>query len=155
MPHTKIILSEPDLAPMLASGTPQEREEDGSAAGSHPAWQPHPIQGWSPDFIPHVLQEAVDNAYYDELLPVTGEEGVKGARMLATKEGIITGISGGSTFAVARRVAQQAEKGSVILAMLPDTGERYLSTPLFEAFGADMSEEEKELSLSTPSAQLP
>jgi cysteine synthase A len=155
MPDTRIVLSEPDLAPMLASGTPQERQEDGSAAGSHPAWQPHPIQGWSPDFIPHVLQEAVDREYYDELLPVTGEEGVKGARMLATKEGIITGISGGSTFAVARRVAERAEKGSVILAMLPDTGERYLSTPLFEAFGTDMSDEEKEISLSTPSAQLP
>jgi cysteine synthase A len=155
MPEVKIILSEPDLAPMLASGTPQEREADGSAAGSHPAWQPHPIQGWSPDFIPKVLQEAVDEGYYDELLPVTGEEGVKGARLLAAKEGIVTGISGGSTFAVARRYAQKAEKGSVILAMLPDTGERYLSTPLFEAFGADMSDEEKEISLSTPAAQLP
>ncbi|NNU15940.1 cysteine synthase A [Parvularcula sp. ZS-1/3] len=154
-PEVKIGLSEPDLAPMLESGKPQERHEDGSAAGSHPAWQPHPIQGWSPDFIPKVLQESVDHSYYDELLPVTGAEGMKGALDLAAKEGIMTGISGGSTFAVARKLAERAEKGSVILCMLPDTAERYMTTPLFEAIGADMDDEEKALSLSTPSAQLP
>ncbi|GGY47648.1 cysteine synthase A [Parvularcula lutaonensis] len=154
-PEVKIALSEPDLAPMLESGQPQERQPDGSPAGSHPAWQPHPIQGWSPDFIPKVLQEAIDNRYYDELLPVTGAEGIEAARELAAREGIITGISGGSTFAVARRIAERAEKGSQILCMLPDTGERYLSTPLFEAFGADMNDEELSISRSTPSAQLP
>jgi cysteine synthase A len=154
-PDCKIILSEPDLAPMLASGEPQEREEGGRPAGSHPAWQPHPIQGWSPDFIPKVIQEAVDGNYYDELLPVTGAEGVEAAKALAKKEGIITGISGGSTFAVARRVAEKAKPGSAILCMLPDTGERYLSTPLFESYGADMSEEELVISKSTPTGQLP
>lgn len=154
-PEVKIALSEPDLAPMLGSGKPQERNDDGSPATSHPAWQPHPIQGWSPDFIPKVLQEAVDGGYYDELLPVTGEEGMAGARDLAAREGIITGISGGSTFAVARRLAERSEPGTAILCMLPDTGERYLSTPLFGAIEAEMSEEERSLSRSTPGAQLP
>ncbi|MEM9232759.1 MAG: cysteine synthase A [Pseudomonadota bacterium] len=144
-PGTRIILSEPDLAPMVASGTAQNRREDGAASGSHPAWTPHPIQGWSPDFIPLVLQESIDNQYYDELMPVSGAEGMEWARKLAAQEGILTGISGGSTFAVARRVAEKAEPGSVILCMLPDTAERYLSTPLFEPYGADMNEEEAAL----------
>lgn len=154
-PDCKIILSEPDIAPMLASGQPQERRETGAPAGSHPAWQPHPIQGWSPDFIPQVLQEAIDNRYYDDLIPVTGAEGMEAARQLAAKEGIITGVSGGSTFAIARKVAENAKPGSSILCMLPDTGERYLSTPLFETFGADMNDEELTISKSTPTAQLP
>ena len=153
-PDVKIALSEPDVAQMVASGEAQSRQADGSPTGSHPSWQPHTIQGWSPDFIPLVLQETIDEKYYDELLPVTGAEGVSGAQHLAAKEGILTGISGGSTFAVALRVAEKAEKGSVILCMLPDTGERYLSTPLFEAFDADMNDEELEISRSTPAAQL-
>ena len=153
-PEVKIALSEPDVAQMVASGEAQARQADGSPTGSHPSWQPHTIQGWSPDFIPLVLQETIDEKYYDELLPVTGAEGVSGAQHLAAKEGILTGISGGSTFAVALRVAEKAEKGSVILCMLPDTGERYLSTPLFDAFDADMNDEELEISRSTPTAQL-
>lgn len=147
-PDTKIILSEPDIAAMVSSGTAQERRKDGAAAGSHPAWQPHPIQGWSPDFIPLVLQEAIDNQYYDEIVPVAGADGMRWARELAAKEGIMTGISGGSTFAIAHQLAERAEKGSVILCMLPDTAERYLSTPLFEAIPAEMNEEEAALAES-------
>ncbi len=154
-PETRIALSEPELAPMLASGQPQERMPDGGPADSHPAWQPHPIQGWSPDFIPKVLQEAIDNGYWDELLPVTGEEGMKAAKALAVKEGIMTGVSGGSTFAIAQKIAERSPEGTTILCMLPDTGERYLSTPLFESFGADMNDEELQISRSTPMAQLP
>ncbi|MEE4212188.1 MAG: pyridoxal-phosphate dependent enzyme [Parvularcula sp.] len=154
-PGTKIALSEPDLAPMLASGTPQDRMADGGPEESHPAWQPHPIQGWSPDFIPLVLQEAIDEQYYDELLPVSGAEGMAAAKDLALKEGIMTGVSGGSTFAVALKVAEKAPKGSAILCMLPDTAERYLSTPLFESFDADMNDDEIAISRSTPMAQLP
>jgi cysteine synthase len=153
-PTVKIILSEPANAQIVGSGTPQQRSSDGGPASSHPAFQPHPIQGWTPDFIPLVLQEAIDGTYYDELIPVTGEVGMRWARELAAKEGILTGVSGGSTFAIAMQIADRAEPGSVILCMLPDTGERYLSTPLFEPFGADMSEEELALSQSTPGYQM-
>ena len=101
-----------------------------------------------------MLQEAIDGHYYDELIPIPGPEGMKWARELAAKEGILTGVSGGSTFGVAMQVAEKAPEGSVILAMLPDTGERYLSTPLFEPFGAEMNEGELELMRSTPGYQL-
>lgn len=91
-------------------------------------WQPHKIQGWTPDFIPAVLNRDV----YDELVPVTDAHAIEIARRLAAEEGIFCGISSGATLAAALIVAGKARKGSVILAMLPDTGERYLSTPLFE-----------------------
>ncbi len=149
-PDAKIVLSEPANAQLIGSGTPQPRTNEGGPEASHPAFEPHPIQGWTPDFIPLVLQEAIDGHYYDELIPIAGPDGMKWARELAAKEGIFTGTSGGSTFAVAMQVAETAPKGSVILAMLPDTGERYLSTPLFEPFGAEMNEAELELMRSTP-----
>jgi cysteine synthase A len=153
-PETKIVLCEPANAQLLGSGKEQQRTDDGSPAGSHPAFEPHPIQGWTPDFIPHVLQEAIDRRYYDEVMPVAGAEGIKWAKALAQKEGIFTGISGGSTFAAARRVAESAPRGSVILCMLPDTGERYMTTPLFDGIEADMNEEELALSRSTPGFQF-
>lgn len=154
-PETRIILAEPANAALLGSGIPQERRADGAPSASHPAFEPHPIQGWTPDFIPLVLQEAIDQKYYDELIPVTGPEGIKWARELAQREGIFTGISGGSTFAVARRAAEAAPPGSVVLAMLPDTGERYMTTPLFEGIAEDMDEAEVAISLSTPGFQMP
>lgn len=101
-----------------------------------------------------MLQEVVDTRGYDELIPVAGPDGINWARLLAQKEGILTGISGGSSFAVARQVAERAEPGSVILCMLPDTGERYMTTPLFEAIEAEMDADEIGLSLSTPGYQL-
>lgn len=153
-PETKIILSEPANAQLLGSSHAQPRNSDHSPAESHPAFEPHPIQGWTPDFIPHVLQEAVDDGLYDELIPVAGPDGIAWAQKLAQKEGILTGISGGSTFAVARMIAERAEKGTVILCMLPDTGERYMSTPLFETIPAEMTDEEIALSRSTPGYQL-
>jgi cysteine synthase len=153
-PETKIILSEPANAQLVGSGRAQGRDEKGAPAESHPAFEPHPIQGWTPDFIPLVLQEAIDRKFYDELIPITGAEGTKWAKMLAQKEGIFTGVSGGSTFGVAIQVAERAPEGSVILAMLPDTGERYLSTPLFEGISEDMTDEEIALSRSTPGFQI-
>jgi cysteine synthase A len=153
-PETKIVLTEPANAQLLGSGVTQERKPDLSPAVSHPAFEPHPIQGWTPDFIPAVLQEAVDNGFYDDLIPIAGAEGIKHAKLLAQKEGILTGISGGSTFAVSLQVAEKAPAGSVILCMLPDTGERYLSTPLFEDIHEDMDEEERALSHSTPGYQM-
>jgi cysteine synthase A len=153
-PDTKIILTEPANAQLLGSGHAQERNANGAPALSHPAFEPHPIQGWTPDFIPAVLQEAIDGEYYDELIPVTGADGIKLAQELAQKEGIFTGISGGSTFAISLAVAKTAPDGVVILCMLPDTGERYLSTPMFETIAEDMDDEELAISHSTPSAQI-
>ena len=153
-PETKIILSEPANAQLVGSGRAQGRDEKGAPAESHPAFEPHPIQGWTPDFIPLVLQEAIDRELYDELIPIAGAEGTNWAKMLAQREGIFTGVSGGSTFGAAMRVAERAPEGSVILAMLPDTGERYLSTPLFEGISEDMTEEEIALSRSTPGFQM-
>ncbi|MBK8907514.1 MAG: pyridoxal-phosphate dependent enzyme [Rhodospirillales bacterium] len=149
-PETRIILSEPANAQLVGSGRSQGRTGDGMPAESHPAFEPHPIQGWTPDFIPLVLQEAIDNHYYDDLIPVPGPVGMEWSRKLAQQEGIFTGVSGGATFAIAVQIAETAEAGSVILCMLPDTGERYLSSPLFEDIVEFMTEEETALSRSTP-----
>src|SRR5205085_2592565 len=150
-PETKIILCEPANAQLIGSGVPQQRGAANAPAVGHPSFQPHPVQGWTPDFIPFVLQEAIDRKFYDEVVAIPGPAGIEWSRKLAQKEGIFTGISGGATFAVARQVAERAEPGSVILCMLPDTGERYLSSPLFEGIVEDMTADEKSLSQSTPS----
>jgi cysteine synthase A len=111
-PGLKIVVCEPTEAQLLADQP----------------WKPHKIQGWTPDFVPAVL----DRSIFDERIPVGDADAIATARALAHKEGIFVGISAGATFAAALRVAETAASGSVILAMLPDTGERYLSTPLFE-----------------------
>lgn len=153
-PDVRIVLAEPANAQLIGSGKAQQRGAGGAPAASHPAFEPHPIQGWTPDFIPNVLQEAVDKHYYDEVMPIAGPEGIKWAKALAQQEGIFTGISGGATFAVARQIAGTAPAGSVILCMLPDTGERYMSTPLFDGIEAEMDADEMALSRSTPSCQF-
>ena len=153
-PEVKIVLAEPANAALVSSGVAQERGPDGSPAVSHPAFEPHPIQGWTPDFIPLVLQEALDAKGYDDLIAVPGPEGIAWSRKLAAREGILTGISGGSTFAAAMKVAEGAAPGSTILAMLPDTGERYLSTPLFQDIPEEMDEEELAISQSTPGYRM-
>lgn len=149
-PETQIVLSEPANAAIVGSGTPQAREADHSPAAGHGTWTPHPIQGWTPDFIPYVLQESIDNKYYDKLIPIAGPRAIECSKQLAASEGILTGISGGATFGVALEIAKDAPEGSVILCMLPDTGERYLSTPLFEGVAEGMTEEEQTLMRSTP-----
>ncbi len=154
-PETKIILCEPANAQLVGSGEAQPRNADGSPSAGHGAFEPHPIQGWTPDFIPQVLQESIDNGYFDELIPVPGALGIEWSKRLAREEGIFTGVSGGSTCAAAMQMAERAAPGSVILFMLPDTGERYLSSPLFEEIGEDMNEEEQALSLSTPGYHMP
>jgi cysteine synthase A len=153
-PDIKIVVAEPETALMLGSKEAQERRADGSAAARHPAWKPHPFQGWSPDFIPRITGEAVDEHLFDEVVTVQGPAGISMSQQLARKEGIFVGITAGGTFAAAVQVAQQAAPGSTILCMLPDTGERYLSTPLFADVAADMNEEELAISLSTPGQQL-
>jgi cysteine synthase A len=116
--------------------------------------QSHPIQGWTPDLIPLVLQAAIDAKLFDEVRSISGAEGTRWARELAQTEGIFTGVSGGATFGLARQFAETAPDGSVIRCVLLDTGERYLATPLFESIDAEMSEEELALSRLTPSAQF-
>lgn len=154
-PETKIILTEPANAALVSSGSAQDRTDKGVPTGSHAAWEPHPIQGWTPDFIPLVLQETIDQKYYDEIIPITGPEGMEWSHKLAQEEGIFTGISGGATMAVANKIAERSEPGTTILCMLPDTGERYLSSPLFEGIAEEMSDEEIALSKSTPGYQMP
>jgi cysteine synthase A len=118
-PEVRIIATEPAGASLLAGAE----------------WKPHKIQGWTPDFVPKVLNRSVPH----EIVTVTDEESIAASRALASREGIFCGISSGATFAAAVKVAGKAPQGAVILAMLPDTAERYLSTPLFEgiAEGSD------------------
>ncbi len=153
-PGTRIILSEPANAALVSSGIAQPRDADQSPAAGHGSWTPHPIQGWTPDFIPYVLQESIDRQFYDQLMPIAGPRAIECAKQLAVAEGILTGISGGATLGVALEIAKDAPDGSVILCMLPDTGERYLSTPLFEGIAEDMTDDEKALMRSTPNYQL-
>lgn len=141
-PDVKVVVCEPADAAMLTSKTAQEREPDGSAAARHPAWKPHPIQGWSPDFIPKLTGDAVDMDIVDRIITIPGPQAIHCSRQLAQKEGIFVGISGGATFAAALEVCGDAPDGTTVLCMLPDTGERYLSTPLFGDILAEMNEEE-------------
>ena len=116
-PDLQIVATEPEQAALLSGGE----------------WSPHKIQGWTPDFIPDVLEKDIA----DEIIPVNDDESISTSLDLARLEGIFVGISAGATVNAALKVAQKAKKGSVLLAMLPDTAERYLSTPLF----ADINEE--------------
>ncbi len=149
-PETKIIVCEPEDAQLLGSGLPQERKPDGAPAAGHPAWKPHPMQGWTPDFIPKLTGDAVAAHNVDQVLAIPGPEAIRNSIALARQEGIFVGITAGATFAGALRIAADAPKGTTILAMLPDTGERYLSTPLFADIPTDMTEEEVAIVQSTP-----
>jgi cysteine synthase A len=154
-PDTRIVVCEPADAPLLGSGQPQARHGDGSPSSGHPAFKPHPMQGWTPDFIPKITGDAVAAHLFDEVLPIAGPDALRCSRELAQKEGIFVGITAGGTFAGALQAAARAPKGAVILAMLPDTGERYLSTPLFADIPAEMTEEERAIAGSGPLFQAP
>ena len=120
-PDLKIVATEPEQAALLSGGE----------------WSPHKIQGWTPDFIPSVL----DRETADEIVPVNENDSMANALRLAQEEGIFVGISAGATLTAALRIADRAEPGTRILAMLPDTGERYLSTPLFEGINEGSDED--------------
>jgi len=151
-PETKIILTEPKSAALVSSGTKQERKEVlgmfGAPADAHPAWTAHPIQGWTPNFIPKVCEDGLH--LKDDVVLVDGKDAMATSLNLAKMEGIFCGISGGATVQAALEVCKTAPKGSNVLAMIPDTAERYLSTPLFDAIEAEMNEEEKAIFASTP-----
>lgn len=149
-PDTVIVAAEPDNAQVLGSGIAQPRGVDGAPTGSHPNFRPHLMQGWSPDFISRLTEEAVATGLVDEIVPVGGADAMRLSRELARREGIFVGTSSGATLAAALQVARRAPAGANIVCMLPDTGERYLSTPLFEDIGEEMSADEIALSHSTP-----
>lgn len=153
-PDTKIVVCEPDNAALVASGVAQKRNADGTPSTSHPSFQPHTMQGWTPDFISKLTDDAVEMEAIDQLLAIQGPDAIKQSKALARQEGIFVGISSGATFAGALKVCADAPEGSNVLCMLPDTGERYLSTPLFEGIQTEMSEEELEISKSTPNYQF-
>lgn len=148
-PDIKIVATEPENSILLGSGIMQPNNSDGSPAASHPGFRPHLMQGWSPDFISKLAADVLKEELLDELQPVNGAESLRLSKALAREEGIFCGITGGATFAGALEVAKRAPEGSVIVCMLPDTGERYISTNLFDGVEADMDEEEVSISKST------
>jgi len=153
-PETKIIAAEPDNAQVLGSGVPQRRDSVGRPLESHPRFRPHLMQGWAPDFISRLTEDAVAAGYVDEIVPVAGGDALHLSRQLAQQEGIFVGTSSGATLAAALEVARRSAPGTNIVCMLPDTGERYLSTPLFEHIGEEMTADELTLSRSTPSCRF-
>jgi len=146
----RIVAAEPDNSPLLGSGVMQPRDASGRPTASHPHFRPHLMQGWSPDFVSRLTELAIKEHLVDEIVPVAGQEALRLARALATREGIFVGASSGATLAAALDVARRSPPGSHIVCMLPDTGERYLSTPLFEHVGETMNDEELAISRSTP-----
>jgi len=152
-PQTRIVVAEPENAPLIGSGIAQP-QGDGLAPATHPRFQPHPIQGATPDFISKLASDALADGLVDEVEPVAGAEALRLAQALATCEGILAGISSGATLAAALQVARRAPPGASILCMLPDTGERYLSTPLFDGIASDMTDEEVAISESTSGARF-
>jgi cysteine synthase A len=144
-PETRIMVCEPDNVPMLASGVVQAYRPDGAPAES---------QGWTPDFVPKLLNDASTTGHIDGIVGIAGAEALRLTREMACKEGIFCGISGGATLAGALKVAETAPRGSSILFMVPDTGERYLSTPLFADIAEAMSDEEQAIAASTPGYRI-
>jgi cysteine synthase A len=147
-PHTRVVVCEPDNSQVYGSGRTMPWPVDGIPRVSHPKARAHPMQGWAPDFVPKLAEEARE--FVDEIVPVSGFDAMRLSRELAQREGIFTGITGGATLAGALQLAARAKAGARILCMLPDTGERYQSTPLFEDIATDMTADELALSHSTP-----
>lgn len=153
-PDTKVVVCEAEEAPVLSSGQPQEKDSQGNPVGTHPAYNPHPLQGWGPNFISKLTGDTADMGIIHDVLTISGEEALKASRDLGCREGIFVGITAGATFAGALKLCAGAPDGTTILCMLPDTGERYLSTPLFSEVSEEMSEDELDISASTPNHQL-
>jgi len=146
---TRIVAAEPDNAQVLGSGIAQPRAADGSPSASHPLFRPHLMQGWSPDFISDLTERAQAEGMIDEIVPVSGDDAMTLSRRLAREEGIFAGTTSGATLAAALAVAARAPEGANIVCMLPDTGERYMSTPLFGDIPEEMTADEIAISEST------
>jgi cysteine synthase A len=153
-PETHIVVAEAENAALIGSGAPQPPPTERGVPQSHPRFQPHPIQGTTPDFISRLAQDAIDEGMIDEVVAVNGGAALQLARELALQEGILAGISSGAAVAAALKIAETAPAGASVLCLLPDTGERYLSTPLFENIPAEMTEEEQAIAASTPSVRF-
>ena len=153
-PNTKIVVCEPADANLVNSGVAQKLNADGTPAESHSSFSPHPMQGWTPDFISKLVNDTISADAIDQLLEIANADAMQCSKNLAQKEGIFAGISAGATLAGALAIAETAPQGSNILCMLPDTGERYLSTPLFADINVDMDEEETRISQSSKSCQF-
>ena len=153
-PDTQIVAAEPDNAQVLGSGIPQALDEAGKPSGSHPRFRPHVVQGTSPDFVAKLTRDAVAAGSIDRIVAVAGDDALRMARELATREGILVGISSGAALAAATTIARESAPGTNIVCMLPDTGERYQSTVLFEHVGEQMNAEELALSNSTPGCRF-
>ena len=151
-PATRIVVCEPDNSQVYGSDVRHAWPDDGIPKLSHPEFSPHPVQGWAPDFVPKLAEDA--RALVDEVVAVSGADSLRLPRELAQREGIFTGISGGATLAGALQIARRARPGARILCMLPDTGERYQSTPLFADIAEAMNEAELEIARSTPSSRF-
>ncbi|HEX7108024.1 MAG TPA: pyridoxal-phosphate dependent enzyme [Aestuariivirga sp.] len=140
-PETRIVLCEPANSPLIQLHHANPGAGTGPA-NSSPAFRPHPIQGWSPDFVPTFAASAAQAGHIDEMISIEGAEAIAMAREAARKEGIFCGISAGATLAGALEICRKSAPGSTILCLLPDTGERYQSTPLFDGIETEMNEEE-------------
>lgn len=155
-PDTKIHACEPSNAPMLYSGVPSVYAKGRPIPiEAHPVWRPHLFQGWATDFIPRLVGAAQKEIENIDVIPVAGNDAMETSKALARKEGIFSGTSGGGIVSAALQLAESCPKGTNIVAIVPDTAERYLSTPLFADIPADMTEEEKELAASTESEVPP
>lgn len=149
-PETRIVVAEPENSAMLSSGIPQP-EGDGSV--SHPRFRPHPIQGTSPDFISKLAADAIADGLIDQVVAVNGANALRLSRELAQREGVFSGISAGASVAAGLEIAKN-NPGATIVCMLPDTGERYLSTVLFDDVPVEMTAEETDIARSTPLCQF-
>jgi cysteine synthase A len=152
-PETRIVVVEPDNARLLGGGVDQPAQT-GPAPASHPLFQPHPIQGTTPDFVSKLTADAIAEELVDIVLPVNGGDAMTLSQRLARTEGVFAGISSGAALVGGLKLAAEAPQGASILCMLPDTGERYLSTPLFADVPVDMTADELAISRSTPSARF-
>ena len=150
--NTKICLVEPDNSALVASKIEQTYKENGDPTEFHPSFRPHLMMGWVPDFIGKLTNDGSKNV--DNLYQVSGEDAMNTAKQLAQKEGIFVGVTAGATIAGGLQVASKAPDGSNILCMVPDTGERYLTTPMFDCIETEMNEDEVEISKSTDSARF-
>ena len=152
-PDTRIIACEPENSALLSSDVSQPVDSGGRRT-SHPAARPHPMQGWGPDFVPRFAEDAAEERWIDSIVPVSGAEALRTARDVARREGIFCGISGGATLAGALKICSEAPAGANVLCMLPDTGERYMTTALFDDIDAEMNAEECSIAASTPSVRF-